>query len=193
MTDRNEVMWCVDCGGRFTQEEIEGWGCPECGSQSVPCDTKKDVTVEINWHELRILVIWAENWVQQHARKKTDDSSEKMPVTVTAIARRLQGQHPSLGHLTLSGEMAALPADLAKSGIHVGVVETVGIEKPRLLEVNGPGAVGHTKARREFSLSGTGFTLKECGCSIGLCDGSGVKDGTCRVSPPPSPISSRDQ
>lgn len=36
--------------------------------------------------------------------------------------------------------------------------------------------------RKEFSLAGTGFTLKECGCSIGLCDGSGLKDGTCRVS-----------
>ncbi len=39
------------------------------------------------------------------------------------------------------------------------------------------------KTRREFSLEGTGFTLRECGCSIGLCDGSGVKDGTCRVQP----------
>lgn len=39
------------------------------------------------------------------------------------------------------------------------------------------------EARREFSLEGTGFTLKECGCSIGLCDGSGIKDGTCRVQP----------
>lgn len=41
--------------------------------------------------------------------------------------------------------------------------------------------------RREFSLAGTGFTLRECGCSIGLCDGSGVKDGTCRVAPVGAP------
>jgi hypothetical protein len=40
--------------------------------------------------------------------------------------------------------------------------------------------------RREFSLEGTGFTLKVCGCSIGLCDGSGRKDGTCRESVPVS-------
>lgn len=148
MTDRKEVMWCTDCGARFTQEEIKGWGCPECGSQGLPCDTKKDVTVEVNWHELRILVIWAENWAQHHARKKTDNSSERMPATVTAIARRLQGQHPTLGHLTLSGELASLPSDLAKAGIEVGSVETVGIENPLLLEVNGPGAVGHSLPSR---------------------------------------------
>lgn len=127
MTDRVEVMWCVDCGGRFAQEDIEGWGCPECGSQGVPCDVVKDTTVEINWHELRILVIWAENWAQHHARLKTDHSSEKMPRTISAIARRLQAQRPDFGHLTLSGEIAALPSDLAKSNyaIEDRIVETI--------------------------------------------------------------------
>lgn len=35
-------------------------------------------------------------------------------------------------------------------------------------------------SRREFSLEGTGFTLKECGCTEGFCDGR--TDGTCRES-----------
>lgn len=144
-TERKEVVWCVDCGARFTQEEIEGWGCPKCGSQGVPCGVEKDTTVEINWHELRILVIWAENYAQQCHRQKVDSSSEGMPVTVQAIARRLQAQHPTFGHLTLSGEIAALPSDLAKAGINVGSVEVHGnIGKPSLLQVNGPGAVGHS-------------------------------------------------
>lgn len=143
MSERKEVMWCVDCGARFTQEEIEGWGCPKCDSQGVPCDTDKDTTVEINWHELRILVIWAEQWARLHADKKTDRSSESMPVTVQAIARRLQLQRPEFGHLTLSGEIAALPTDLAKSGITVGLVKS-NVPKPNLFEVNGPGAVGHS-------------------------------------------------
>lgn len=38
-------------------------------------------------------------------------------------------------------------------------------------------------ARREFSLAGTGFTLKECGCTEGFCDGR--EDGTCREATPP--------
>ena len=104
MSERKEVMWCTDCGARFTDEEIHGWGCPKCGSQGVPCGVEKDVTVEINWHELRILVIWAENWAQQCKRRASDDSSEKMPKTVTAIARRLQAQRPTFGPLTLSEE-----------------------------------------------------------------------------------------
>jgi hypothetical protein len=141
--ERNEVMWCVDCGARFTQEEIKGWGCPKCGSRGVPCGCDKDTSVEINWHELRILVIWAEQW----ARKASGDSSKTMPDTVHAIARRLQSQHPDFGHLTLSGEIASLPADLAKAGIEIGSVET-SIPKPGLLPVNGPGAVGHSARER---------------------------------------------
>ena len=146
LIERKEVMWCVDCGARFTQEEIQGcWGCPKCGSPAVPCGVEKDTTVEINWHELRILVIWAENWAAHCKRQANDDSSARMPKTVTAIARRLQAQRPTFGSLTLSGEIAALPADLAKAGIEIGSIETHNIAKPELLQVNGPGAVGHTR------------------------------------------------
>lgn len=174
LTERNEVMWCVDCGARFTQEEIEGWGCPKCDSQGVPCDVNKDTTVEINWHELRILVIWAENWAGHCRRQETDSSSKTAPVTVAAIARRLQMQRPEFGSLTLADEIAALPADLAKAGIEIGKIET-NIAKPQLFKVNGPGAVGHV--RKEFSLAGTGFTLKDCGCCEGICEK--LTDGSC--------------
>jgi len=33
--------------------------------------------------------------------------------------------------------------------------------------------------RKEFSLEGTGFTLKDCGCREGSCEQ--LKDGTCHV------------
>ncbi len=144
MSERKEVMWCTDCGARFTQEEIKGWGCPKCGCTGIPCATEKDVAVEVNWHELHILTVWAENW----ARKMEEDGSEgdlDPSHTIQAIARRLHLQHPSLGHLTLSGELAALPSDLAAKGIEVGNVET-NIARPKLFQVNGPGAVGHTSA-----------------------------------------------
>jgi hypothetical protein len=38
--------------------------------------------------------------------------------------------------------------------------------------------------RREFSLEGTGFTLRECGCTEGFCDGR--TDGTCRLALAPA-------
>jgi hypothetical protein len=68
-----------------------------------------------------------------------------MPKTIRAIAWRLQKQHPGFGNLKLSGEIAALPADLAKAGIDVGPIETRGIAKPGLFQVEGPGAVGHAR------------------------------------------------
>lgn len=172
LTERKEVMWCVDCGARFAQEEIQGRGCPKCDSQGVPCGVEQDVAVEINWHELRILVIWAENWAQHCKRQGAEGVN--MTMTVAAIARRLQVQHPAFTSLTLSGEIATLRADLAKKGIEIGKIET-NIAKPQLFEVNGPGAVGHV--RREFSLAGTGFTLKDCGCREGTCEH--LTDGSC--------------
>lgn len=141
MSERKEVMWCTVCGARFAEEEIKGWGCPKCGNQGVPCGCDQDVKVEVNWHELRILTIWAENWA--HKIDKADEADSIAPeLVVQAIARRLQRQHPNLTQLTLSGEVAALPADLAKHGIEIGNIET-NIPKPDLLPVNGPGAVGH--------------------------------------------------
>ncbi|MFT4115441.1 hypothetical protein [Bradyrhizobium sp.] len=143
MADRKEVMWCTLCGARFTQDEIKGWGCPKCSNQGIPCACDKDTTVEVNWHELHILCVWAENWAHRSmGHPSSDPSSKQMDQVVHAIARRLQAQHPTFGHLTLSGEIAALPADLAQKGIEIGNVET-NIPKPGLLPVNGPGAVGY--------------------------------------------------
>lgn len=144
MIKRTEVMWCTVCGARFAQDEIRGWGCPSCGNQGVPCDCTKDVRVEVNWHELHILTVWAENWAHRCAADKSDPVGAASPQVVHAIARRLQRQHPTLGHLTLSGEVAALPADLAKAGINVGSVES-NIQRPGPLPINGPGAVGHSR------------------------------------------------
>jgi len=146
MTERKEVLWCTMCGARFTQEEIKGWGCPKCGNQGVPCGCDKDTTVEVNWHELHILCVWAENYAEQIKERGNDPGADSMPGVVHAIARRLQNQRPAFGHLTLSGEIAALPTDLAKAGIKIdGPVET-SIPKPMPLPINGPGAVGYGSA-----------------------------------------------
>lgn len=125
----NAAAWCVVCGGRYTSEEIEGQtACPGCKSTSVPCDPAEDVTVEINWHELRILGIWAE-----HHAKKHDGLN-----IIQAITRRLEAQYPDLPPLTLSGEVAELRKEF-------GEVDTVGIAPSVLTPVNGPGAVGYSE------------------------------------------------
>lgn len=133
MNSRVEVQWCTLCGKRFIEEEVAGaMSCPACGSTGIPCAVSDDVMVAVNWHELRILGIWAENWA-----KRCDDAGEKpMMPTVHAITRRIQRQFFNKTPLTLSGEIAELPAKI--DGI--GGIETHGIAKPTLVPVNGPGA-----------------------------------------------------
>ena len=57
------------------------------------------MTVSVNWHELRILCIWAENW----QRERMTDTR-----TVYAIADRLAQQHPERMPLTLAREIGEL-------------------------------------------------------------------------------------
>lgn len=92
--------FCLDCGHRV--ESFDGLDrCPACGSQSVPCANANQVDVSINWHELRVLVIWAEN----HQRDK------QLGRTVYAIADRIAAQHPERAKacaLSLAGELGQL-------------------------------------------------------------------------------------
>ena len=39
--------------------------CPKCGTETVPCSYKNEVNIKINWHELRILTVYAENWLRE--------------------------------------------------------------------------------------------------------------------------------
>ena len=69
-----------------------------------------------------------------------------MPRTVAAIASRLQHQWPALGALTLSGEIAELPEQLAEGGIEISGMDS-NIPEPERLVAIGPGAVGFARRR----------------------------------------------
>jgi hypothetical protein len=86
--------YCIECGHEV--DTFDGLdSCPACGSTSIPCAWSNEVTITVNWHALRILVIWAENW----QRAKTQSR------TVYSIAKRIKAQHPDLGPLTLAEEL----------------------------------------------------------------------------------------
>jgi hypothetical protein len=77
----------------------------------------QDTTIEINWHELRILTIWASNW----AAEKCDESARK---AVANVIKRLETQRKEdWPALTLLGEIKELPETLRKLGIECGGVE----------------------------------------------------------------------
>jgi predicted nucleic acid-binding Zn-ribbon protein len=99
---------CVLCNKEFTEKEIENSTCcPNCGCKGIPVAPENDVNVKINWHELRILVIWAENWAHQIA-KSDPEKYDYAPESIYAIAHRLEKQHPKKGSLSLAGEIKEL-------------------------------------------------------------------------------------
>ena len=82
------------------QEASMDTGCPACGSTSVPHDPAHDVTLTINWHDLRCLAIWAENYV---LASKADPQWER---AWEAIKRRLRSVQPEgAAGLTLFDEI----------------------------------------------------------------------------------------
>lgn len=98
---------CTRCATEFSEADIEGAnGCPKCGAKGVPMLIKNDVTIRVNWHELRILGIWADNWAGACDEREPEGGDAKL--TVAAILRRIQAQHPERDPLTLLGELQQL-------------------------------------------------------------------------------------
>lgn len=128
MNKRVEVQWCTLCGARFTEDEIHNAkNCPKCGDKSIPCAIENDVQVYINWHELRILGIWASNYA--------NTIEERDRSVIQAILQRVQRQYPDKSPLTLFAEIEDLKATKRISELKHSV-------KPNpLVPTYGPGAV----------------------------------------------------
>lgn len=100
-----KTVRCTHCEAEFTDAELEGAvACPSCKTTGVPCAIANDVTVKINWHELRILGIWADNWARHI--KDVDQDAQDVVGTITA---RLERQHPERTKLTLFKEIKEIP------------------------------------------------------------------------------------
>jgi len=98
---------CTHCYAEFTESELrDATCCPNCQTTGLPCAIAEDVTIKINWHELRILGIWADNWAQ---RPDIPDDSKRI---VAKIIQRIESQHPEMTPLTLSGEILKLQEEM---------------------------------------------------------------------------------
>lgn len=126
MSGAAKTTRCTICRSEFTDAEIEGASaCPVCNRTSVPERIADDVTVKVNWHELRILGMWAENWAMRN-----DDA--EMARTVRIITSLLHQQYPEKPPLTMSEEMRDLRDAVHKMG---GTME---LSDPRLaMEASG--------------------------------------------------------
>lgn len=104
MTKENKQGgFCTQCDRQV--ESFEGLqACPNCGTKSYPCLWEDQVDVSINWHELRVLIMWAERWWNSNVAKT--DTSKMNPIFT--IAERIRRQHPERcqeSPLTFAGEV----------------------------------------------------------------------------------------
>lgn len=98
---------CTDCAAEFSDEELEGVSaCPTCGTKSLPSAIADDVDLRINWHELRILTIWASNHASEHLKDKPGSR------TLSSIIKRLEAQFPDRLPLTIFGEIRHVSREL---------------------------------------------------------------------------------
>lgn len=103
--------FCTECGAEI--ESFEGLDkCPKCGTRGIPCANKNQAKVDINIHELRILCMWAEGYVQQ---MKDEFEQARSAKVVRAIASRLLKQLPEGTILLLSDEIE----EIRKKGFDV--------------------------------------------------------------------------
>jgi DNA-directed RNA polymerase subunit RPC12/RpoP len=120
MTDAPEIR-CTRCRAEFTRAETSGVSaCPSCGTRGLPMDVAEDVEIRINWHELRILTIWASNYAQQANLERASREA------LAAILHALALQHPKLSErspLTLFGEVEQL-----RRAIESGEIPAAGLE-----------------------------------------------------------------
>ncbi len=125
MDSNAKSIRCTNCSAEFSEAELEGKSaCPGCGTTGVPCSIAEDVTVRINWHELRILGIWADNYAREHC----DADGQK---ALSTILRRLQLQYPTKTPLTLMGGLQQVadalgtPVKLMEGGRNSSKVVTI--------------------------------------------------------------------
>lgn len=105
MADALKTTRCVTCREEFTEGQINGaQACPNCGDTGNPMAIAQDVTISINWHELRILCLWADNW----ARTAQGMSDQSRRALASIIRTLMQFRPTSAPALTLFGEISEL-------------------------------------------------------------------------------------
>ncbi len=112
---------CTDCYAEFTDEQIEGHSsCPACNTKSLPMLIDRDTTININWHELRILTMWSTWYAEEKLRGQAGYH------TLRSIIKRLRVQgKPEWPGLTFSDEIEELRevTGCKVDYIHNGIIE----------------------------------------------------------------------
>lgn len=111
----DERTRCCVCELTFRNEDVPDGAnaCPACGATGIPHDPGHDVTLTLNWQDIRCLANWAENYVLAN---KADPERER---AWEAIKRRLRAHRPEgAAALVLQEELEDLRADGYEVTLH---------------------------------------------------------------------------
>lgn len=133
------TLRCGRCGHEYRPPHplyrgpVQGYEpCPDCGLKGLALRDVDDVTVEVNWHELRILGIWAERWAGQMPEERMSEESQRI---VAVITGKLAAQHTDKPGLTMSADIADLRQWAKKEG--AGGVEVHGFREDEEANADG--------------------------------------------------------
>lgn len=89
--DQKPDTRCSVCETEFRQADLppNTGCCPACGSNSVPQNPDEDVTLTLNWLDVRCLAEWSERWV--HANPGNPEWERHWE----ALKRRLRKHRPA--------------------------------------------------------------------------------------------------
>jgi hypothetical protein len=133
MTSNDIVARCIECRGEFTEKDIHSiTQCPLCGNPNPPLSPTQDVSVDINWLELRILCTWAEQWAHHIDTNYPQNKSWPLLHTVHSIVKDLQIQYPTYPVLTLSAEVS----ELKEKYPDIKVIGGIPISGPKKEDIN---------------------------------------------------------
>jgi len=111
-----KTVRCLRCASEYSDEELNELNpdkCPHCGTPGIPMAISQDVMLPINWHELRILTIWASNW----AENLEDDCK----IDLMSVLKRLDKHRPKgAPALTIAGEFKELQQQFPNSELWMG-------------------------------------------------------------------------
>jgi len=96
--EKNVSLKCARCRNEFVLHEIiESDHCPDCKTAGTLMSPGDDVTIKINWLELKILGMLSERYA------KTIKNSDPLR-TLYSIVKGIQDQYPKKRPLTLRSE-----------------------------------------------------------------------------------------
>lgn len=127
MTVEIKTTRCTECRNEYSDAELaNAMICPGCGTAGIPMAINQDVTININWHELRILCMWASN----HAATFTGESARSQKA-LASIIRSIRTQFPEMPGLTMAEEIQDLADAFNTTVTKTGGHEPAEIFKPK--------------------------------------------------------------